>query len=80
MHFESEGELSWYTRDTGKYFPRDNAYAGGLLKFLLRRIFGPGTSNRRKRKRAQRRELFINLLIAYVTQTYNRMRIGNTSS
>ncbi|KAF8599060.1 hypothetical protein BDV93DRAFT_498125 [Ceratobasidium sp. AG-I] len=51
VHFESEKELSWYTRDTGKYFPRDNAYAGGLLKFLLRHIFEPNAAGRRKRKR-----------------------------
>lgn len=57
MHFESEEELSWYTRDTKKYFPRDNAYAGGLLKFLLRHIFAPGATGRKKR-RAKRRAWF----------------------
>ncbi|KAG8707084.1 hypothetical protein FRC08_000711 [Ceratobasidium sp. 394] len=42
-HFESEMELSEYTTRTGKYFPKENAYAGGLLKFLLRHIVIPGS-------------------------------------
>ncbi|KAG8738748.1 hypothetical protein FRC10_006512 [Ceratobasidium sp. 414] len=40
-HFGSEKELSEYTMRTGKYFPKENAYAGGLLKFLLRHIISP---------------------------------------
>ncbi|KDN35281.1 hypothetical protein RSAG8_11716, partial [Rhizoctonia solani AG-8 WAC10335] len=40
-HFKSEEMLSRYTKGTGKYFPLNNAYAGGLLKFLLRRIMNP---------------------------------------
>ncbi|KAG2158682.1 uncharacterized protein EDB93DRAFT_1245913 [Suillus bovinus] len=39
--FSSEVDLSEYTKATGKYFPRDNAYAGGLLRYLLRRIMNP---------------------------------------
>ena len=39
--FESEQELSVYTRRKEKYFPRRNALAGGLLRFLLRRILHP---------------------------------------
>ena len=30
--------LRKYTMDTGKFFPKENAYAGGILKFLLREI------------------------------------------
>lgn len=30
--------LRKYTMDTGKFFPKENAYAGGVLKFLLREI------------------------------------------
>ncbi|KAL0948410.1 hypothetical protein HGRIS_010991 [Hohenbuehelia grisea] len=50
--FGSLEELREYTRN-GKYFPKDNAYSGGLLKFLLREIDGrymgrrrPGTGGR----------------------------------
>ncbi|KAG6371463.1 hypothetical protein JVT61DRAFT_9490 [Boletus reticuloceps] len=39
--FESERELSQYTRMTGKYFPKENAYAGGFLRYLLRHILDP---------------------------------------
>ncbi|KAF8127472.1 hypothetical protein EV363DRAFT_1401177 [Boletus edulis] len=39
--FESERELSQYTRMTGKFFPKKNAYAGGFLRYLLRHILDP---------------------------------------
>jgi len=40
--FDSEKALSDYTKNTpGKFFPKDSAYAGGLLRFLLRRILHP---------------------------------------
>jgi hypothetical protein len=39
--FKTELELSAYTRGSGKIFPKVNVHAGGLLKFLLRRIFHP---------------------------------------
>ncbi|KAN0082970.1 hypothetical protein V8E55_008765 [Tylopilus felleus] len=39
--FETERELSEYTRKTGKYFPKENAYAGGFLRYLLRHILDP---------------------------------------
>ncbi|KAF8710791.1 ABC transporter, partial [Rhizoctonia solani] len=32
IHFSSEETLADYTRLTGKYFPRESAYAGGLLR------------------------------------------------
>ncbi|CAE6420160.1 unnamed protein product [Rhizoctonia solani] len=47
-HFVSEAALSTYTVQTGKYFPKENAYAGGLLKYLLRNIINPGKSHRRR--------------------------------
>ncbi|KAF2441936.1 hypothetical protein P171DRAFT_82746 [Karstenula rhodostoma CBS 690.94] len=31
-------ELREYTIETGKFFPKESAYAGGVLKFLLREI------------------------------------------
>jgi len=39
--FNSVQELSTYTKEYGKYFPKENAYAGGVLKFLLREILNP---------------------------------------
>lgn len=39
--FDSVQDLSTYTKDHGKYFPKENAYAGGVLKFLLRDILNP---------------------------------------
>ncbi|KAI9567957.1 hypothetical protein HD554DRAFT_2105189 [Boletus coccyginus] len=39
--FDSERELSEYTCHTGKYFPKENAYAGGFLRYLLRHILEP---------------------------------------
>ncbi|KAG0705570.1 hypothetical protein DFH29DRAFT_905992 [Suillus ampliporus] len=41
MVFVSEVRLSEYTKRTGKVFPRESAYAGGLLRYLLRRIRNP---------------------------------------
>ncbi|KAG6868380.1 hypothetical protein C0993_003904 [Termitomyces sp. T159_Od127] len=41
--FNSEAELSEYTQESGKFFPKESAYAGGLLKHLLRHILNPRT-------------------------------------
>jgi len=56
-HFNSELELSEYTKKYGKIFPRENAYAGGLLKYLLRHIVNPSSSSatRTGRRRRSRR-------------------------
>jgi hypothetical protein len=43
--FNSEEALSRYTISTGKYFPKENAYAGGLLRFLLRQIMNPSSDD-----------------------------------
>ncbi|KAN0082973.1 hypothetical protein V8E55_008768 [Tylopilus felleus] len=57
--FDSEVELSRYTKSKrGKFFPRDNAYAGGLLRYLLRHINHPRDgydSSRRRRGGGKRR-------------------------
>jgi hypothetical protein len=45
--FSSLQELREYTINTGKYFPRESAYAGGVLKFLLRDILKSGGQRRR---------------------------------
>lgn len=31
-------DLREYTKESGKFFPKESAYAGGVLKFLLREI------------------------------------------
>ena len=36
--FCSLEELREYTIESGKFFPKESAYAGGILKFLLREI------------------------------------------
>ncbi|OJA19762.1 hypothetical protein AZE42_06789 [Rhizopogon vesiculosus] len=59
--FASLGELTAYTIQTGKYFPKENAYQGGLLKELLREIHNPylgkrrnGSAKRKERRKKQR--------------------------
>ncbi|KAG1728065.1 uncharacterized protein EDB91DRAFT_1350209 [Suillus paluster] len=54
--FVSEVELSEYTKRTGKIFPRDNVHAGGLLKYLLRRIMNPRPERVSGRKTQSRRK------------------------
>ncbi|KAI9892860.1 MAG: hypothetical protein M1814_001019 [Vezdaea aestivalis] len=49
--FQSLDELRDYTIKTGKFSPRDSAYAGGLLKFLLREILGSYAGRKRGSKR-----------------------------
>ncbi|GAB1518017.1 hypothetical protein RhiTH_001074 [Rhizoctonia solani] len=46
QHFNSELELSKYTKKHRKFFPRNNVHSGTLLKFLLRRILSPTTATR----------------------------------
>ncbi|KAG6864708.1 hypothetical protein C0991_007747 [Blastosporella zonata] len=41
--FTSEAALSEYTLREHKVFPKGSAYAGGLLRHLLRQIMNPGT-------------------------------------
>ena len=53
--FASEKELRAYTKETGRIFPREEAYEGGLLKYLLREISGKYQGNR-GRNDAFRRE------------------------
>ncbi|KDR67098.1 hypothetical protein GALMADRAFT_130478 [Galerina marginata CBS 339.88] len=45
--FSSVEELSEYTMENDKIFPRDNVYAGDLLQHLLRHIFNPGMDSGR---------------------------------
>lgn len=46
--FSSLDELREYTIETGKYFPKESAYAGGVLKFLLREILSAKAVNGRR--------------------------------
>ena len=49
--FRDLKELQDYTVKTGKFFPKESAYAGGMLKFLLREILShhaAGSSRRRR--------------------------------
>jgi len=59
--FASLEELTAYTVRTGKFFPKNNAYQGGLLKELLREILNPyfgkrrnGSAKRKERKKKKR--------------------------
>lgn len=59
--FASLGELTSYTLRTDKFFPKQNAYQGGLLKELLREIINPyfgkrrnGSAKRKERKKKQK--------------------------
>ncbi|KAF7424603.1 hypothetical protein PC9H_009911 [Pleurotus ostreatus] len=53
--YDSLEGLRTYTIATGKYFPRGNAYAGGLLKYLLREIHSEYQGNRRPGGNRRRR-------------------------
>jgi hypothetical protein len=50
--FATYADLVNYTRSQGRYFPKEDAYAGGLLKYLLREI--DNTYYRRRRKKTSR--------------------------
>jgi len=47
--FKSLDELREYTIETAKYFPKESAYAGGVLRYLLREILNKHVKNRRQR-------------------------------
>jgi hypothetical protein len=50
--FDTLEKLQGYTIETGKFFPKKSAYAGGVLKFLLREILHKheGRMSRRARR------------------------------
>ncbi|KAG5643148.1 hypothetical protein DXG03_001510 [Asterophora parasitica] len=52
--FNSEEELSAYTLENHKIFPKESAYAGGLLKHLLRNIMNPEANHSRSRRRRRK--------------------------
>ena len=49
--FENLEDLKDYTIMNGKFFPKKSAYAGGMLKFLLREILNEHVGGSRRRKR-----------------------------
>ncbi|KAK3045394.1 hypothetical protein LTR09_012994 [Extremus antarcticus] len=51
--FKTQDELVEYTVEEGRYFPKEDAYAGGLLKYLLREIHNKYEGSRGKRGRSQ---------------------------
>ena len=51
--FESEEELSWYTKETKKFFPRESAADGGVLRALRRNILAPRESRSTHKANAQ---------------------------
>ena len=53
--FVSEEELREYTKETGRVFPKEEAYAGGLLKYLLRQIFQTYQGNRGRNRFIRRK-------------------------
>ncbi|KAG1835362.1 hypothetical protein DFJ58DRAFT_670416, partial [Suillus subalutaceus] len=66
--FVSEVDLSKYTISMGKFFPRDNAYAGGLLRYLLRRIINP---RQERRSQTQTQTPLDNFFAKYPEFKYN---------
>ncbi|KAF9072490.1 hypothetical protein BDP27DRAFT_1418102 [Rhodocollybia butyracea] len=52
----SQEELAEYSRKNGKIYPRENAYAEGLLRFLLREIYGKYQGRRREGAGGRRRD------------------------
>ncbi|RDB30243.1 hypothetical protein Hypma_007080 [Hypsizygus marmoreus] len=59
--FSDEQALSEYTKEEGKFFPKENAKAGGLLRYLLRQILNPSTRTKRRRQRKPRLNTIIPL-------------------
>jgi hypothetical protein len=55
--FETEKELSEYTQETEKYFPKENAKDGGVLRALRRHILNPREDTRPPRKNKLRKGL-----------------------
>ncbi|KAI9669194.1 MAG: hypothetical protein M1817_004736 [Caeruleum heppii] len=51
IHFQTLNELQDYTIETGKFFPKESAYAGGMLRFLLREILNKHQQGINRRRR-----------------------------
>lgn len=54
--YDSLERLREYTRTTGKYFPKENEYAQGLLKYLLREIHLKYAGHRKVSDRRRHRQ------------------------
>jgi len=55
--FDTVQALSEYTIQTGRYFPKENAYAGDLLKYLLRQIINPPSERQGHSSRSRKRRV-----------------------
>jgi hypothetical protein len=53
--FNNVHDLRKYTLETQRIFPKEEAYAGGLLRYLLREIVGTYNGPNRRRTRRSRR-------------------------
>ena len=53
--FRNLEELQEYTMGSGKFFPKESAYAGGMLKFLLREILNKHAGRGSRVSRRHRR-------------------------
>ena len=53
--FDSEARLAAYTIEEERFFPKEEAYAGGVLRFLLREIIGTYLGHRQRRGRGKYR-------------------------
>ena len=54
--FETETQLSVYTKMTGKFFPKEDARDGGVLRYLRRHILLPRDEKTRLKERKIRRD------------------------
>lgn len=53
--FPNVKELREYTIENGKFFPKEHAYAGGVLRFLLREITGVHHGKKGKKRQTERK-------------------------
>jgi len=65
--FKTEKELSDYTHDTGKFFPKENAVDGGVLRALRRHILVP----RERQSRQGQRSLDLGLATHTTTRAFH---------
>ncbi len=52
--FPNEEQLRLYTIENGRYFPKEEAYEGGILKYLLREIHNEYHGKRGKNSKKRR--------------------------
>lgn len=82
VHFPSEVALSVYSKRTRKIFPRENAHAGSVLNYLLRRIMFPreGTYTGGTGKGSNRFYQTLKLHVAYNLYQLSLPNAGSTAT